>query len=241
MSNTPSPVRRWAVPITVIVAAVVLFITAISLGQGRTDSPEEGSQAAGEGPVEVEAVETPDLSDIERRDEGDPLAVGPVDAPVGLVIFDDYQCPFCAQWSQDTLPLMMERVEEGELRIEWRQVNVFGDASLRAAQAAYAAALQGKHVEYHEALFAGGEPRPESELSEEALTELAGELGLDVDQFTVDFTSEETAEAVERNETLGTDLGAFSTPTFVLGGEPIVGAQPSSVFTDTFDAALAEG
>ncbi|MGO1756032.1 MAG: thioredoxin domain-containing protein, partial [Brevibacterium aurantiacum] len=143
MSNTPSPVRRWAVPITVIVAAVVLFITAISLGQGRTDSPEEGSQAAGEGPVEVEAVETPDLSDIERRDEGDPLAVGPVDAPVGLVIFDDYQCPFCAQWSQDTLPLMMERVEEGELRIEWRQVNVFGDASLRAAQAAYAAALQG--------------------------------------------------------------------------------------------------
>jgi protein-disulfide isomerase len=163
-----------------------------------------------------------------------------VDAPVVLVVFSDYQCPFCAQWSEETLPLLMERVEAGELRIEFRDVNVFGPDSERAARAAYAAAEQDSFQEYHDALFAGGEHRSAEELTDESLVELAGELGLDTAQVATDMNSEETTAQVAENEKLGLDLGAYTTPAFVLGGQPIVGAQPSQVFLDAFDEALAE-
>lgn len=181
----------------------------------------------------------PDLSGAaETRDEEDLLAAGPVDAPVVLVVFSDYQCPFCARWSEQTLPSMMEHVEAGDLRIEWRDVNVFGPASERAARASYAAALQGAFWEYHDALFEGGERRSADELSEEALVALADELGLDTDRFAADLGSEETAEVISANEQLGFDLGATFTPVFILGGQPIVGAQPTEVFEEAFPVAL---
>ncbi|GAB2477095.1 hypothetical protein GCM10027063_17750 [Promicromonospora xylanilytica] len=130
-------------------------------------------------------------------------------------------------------------VEAGDLRVEWRDVNVFGPASERAARASYAAALQGTFWEYHDALFAGGEKRAEAELSDEALTALAGDLGLDVEQFGTDLESSAAATQIDRNAQLGLDLGAFSTPVFLMGGEPLVGAQPSHVFVDAFERALA--
>ena len=84
----------------------------------------------------------------------------------------------------------------------------------------------------------GGEIRSEQELSEESLFELAAELGLDTEQFTDDLNSPEVAETVAANAQQGIDLGAFSTPSFILGGSPMVGAQPTEVFTTAVDEAL---
>src|SRR5699024_1153292 len=155
-------------------------------GGNAASAPADGEAA----PTEVQGAVEPDLTDIERRDENDPLTAGPVDAPVGLVVFSDYQCPFCAQWNHDTLPVLMERAEAGELRIEWRDVNVFGDASVQASKAAYAAAMQDSYWEYHHALYPEGETR--DDLSQDALVSLAGDLGLDTRQFAADMASEET-------------------------------------------------
>ena len=171
-------------------------------------------------------------------DDDDPLAEGPVNAPVTLVVFSDYQCPYCAAWSQDTLPTMLDYADSDDLRIEWREVNVFGSASEQAAKAAYAAALQDKHWEFHEKLFAGGKPRPPEELSPEALTSVAADIGLDMNQFEKDMNSSETAAAVDKNAKMGTELGAFSTPTFILDEQPYVGAQPTSVFVDAIEQKL---
>ncbi|MGC0274795.1 DsbA family protein [Pseudactinotalea sp. Z1739] len=217
------------------------------------DGADEGSDAAGpeagdgttqepgvQGPpARVEGPEQPETEGVERRDADELLAAGPADAPVVLVVFSDYQCPFCAQWSAETLPVMMEYVDAGDLRIEWRDVNVFGEESERAARASYAAALQGGFWEYHEALFPDGQIRSHRELSEDGLTELAVEEGLDEEQFTADLNAPETAEEIDRNAQLGLDLGAYSTPTFILDGQPIIGAQPTEVFTDAVEAALA--
>lgn len=201
--------------------------------------PATGDPLAQGPPTQVEGPQQPDAEQAEARDPEDLLAAGPVDAPVVLVVFSDYQCPFCAHWSHDTLPLMMEHAEAGDLRIEWRDVNVFGEVSERASRASYAAALQDSFWEYHEALYPEGQMRSEGELSEDALLALAVDLGLDGDQFTADMNSPETAAQIEENAQLGLDLGAYSTPSFLLGGEAIVGAQPTDIFTATFDAALA--
>ncbi|MCP2285965.1 Protein-disulfide isomerase [Promicromonospora umidemergens] len=233
--------RGWMTPVVVTGVAALLVGLVVALTQTGPDAAGEPAPT-GDVPAVIEEPEQsaqPDLTSAERRDPDDPLAAGPVDAPVTLVVFSDYQCPFCARWSHETLPLMMEHVETGDLRIEWRDVNVFGPASERAARASYAAALQGQFWEYHDALFAGGEKRAEAELSDEALTALAEELGLDTEQFGTDMESSAAATQIDRNAQLGLDLGAFSTPVFLMGGEPLVGAQPSQVFADAFEQALA--
>lgn len=237
-------VPSWVFPTVVVVAALILILVIVL--QNRPSSPTGGPGDTGTSsseppltaPTEIQGPQQINLSQAETRSETDLLAVGPVDAPVVMVVFSDYQCPFCARWSADTLPLMMDEVEAGNLRIEWRQVNVFGPASERAARAEYAAALQDRLVDYQEKLFPDGSIRSEAQLSEEALVSLAADLGLDRDKFAADLNSPETVAVVADNATFGLDLGAYSTPVFVIGGQPLVGAQPTAVFVDTFNAAL---
>lgn len=239
--------KWWLLPVGVAAAALVLLATLLwpHEGDSETTAPQDDNpaQSPGDDSAPVDVVEPgddeqPDLSFVEQREPDDPLSVGDPEAPVALVVFSDYQCPYCASWSQETLPVMLDYVEAGDLFIEWRDLNVFGPDSERASQAAYAAGLQGGFWDYHESLFAGGEIRSENELSDEALIGLADDLGLDVDQFTQDLDSAEVIEAVETNQQLGMDLGAYSTPAFILGGEPMVGAQPTEAFTEAVDQAL---
>ena len=240
-----SRTTAWLAPAIIIAAAIVLIGAILVINRDSGSGPDAGDSAAG-AQVGPEALSQepaqPDLTVVETRDEADPLAVGPVDAPVGLVIFSDYQCPYCAKWSTETLPIMMEHAESGDLRIEWRDLTLFGPASERASRAAYTAALQGEDafLDYHHALFANGENRSEEQLSDESLTALAEEVGLDTEAFTADFTSPETEQAVADNAQLGLDLGAYSTPAFLLGGQPIMGAQPAEVFVNTLESALAD-
>ncbi len=245
--QSTSSKRPWLVPVVVGVAALVVIAVGYFLLSGSASSDdsaaENSPEDAGGGVVDVvpqNQEDQVDLSHVERRDAEDPLSIGNVDAPVTMVMFSDYQCPYCATWSDETLPVMMDYVEDEQLRIEFRDLNVFGPESERASHAVYAAALQDAFMEYHDALFADGEIRSPAQLSEDALVELAADLGLDTEQFTDDMHSEAVQEQILENQRLGTNLGAYSTPSFVVAGQPMVGAQPSEVFVDAVDQALAE-
>ena len=235
----------WLLP--VLVGAGVIVVLAgvfwFAFGGSDSESTAETEQESSEGGVvdivEPENSDQIDLTHVEQRDPADPLATGDVDAPVTLVVFSDYQCPYCAAWSNDTLPVMMEYVDEGDLRIEWRDLNVYGAFSEQASKASFAAGMQDKFWEFHDELFLDGEIRSESQLTEEAMLDIADELGLDAEQFTEDMRSDVVDEHIQANEALGTELGAYSTPAFVLGGEPMLGAQPTNVFVDAMDDALA--
>lgn len=244
--------KKWLVPTLVVIIAVLLIAVVLLMYRGNASETAEGAAATApagsdsgsasgtaSGTDSGSGAADSDLTSVEARDPSDPVAVGDVNAPVGLVVFSDYQCPFCAKWSDETLPQMMKHVEDGNLRIEWREVNIFGEPSERGARAAYAAGLQDSYLEYHNALFANGEKPSEELLSKDGLIELAGELGLDVSKFTEDFQSPETAAAIAQHQQLGIDLGAYSTPAFLLGGQPIMGAQPASVFEAAFEQSLA--
>ena len=196
----------WPVPVLIgLVAALAIVLIVISsmsddsaetaggVEQGESapagDAPSPADAEAGTGPdgaadapdppTTVDRGETADLTVVERRDPQDPLGIGPADAPVTLVVFSDYQCPYCAKWSTETLPELAPYIAAGDLRLEWRDVNIFGEASERGARATYAAALQGQFPAMHGALFADGLTRSEGELSDERLSALALELGLD--------------------------------------------------------------
>jgi protein-disulfide isomerase len=257
---TATPERRrrvepvqWAVLVLVLAATGLLLVLTTGGANGGTDDGAAGADADGaveapaagadtsepDGPA-PDAVEpdAPRTLEMARRDPTDPLTDGPVDAPVTLVVYSDYQCPFCALWSHQTLPTMREYAAAGSLRIEWRDVNVFGVDSARAARAAYAAGLQGAFWEYHDALFAEGEKPAAAVLTDDGLAALAAQVGLDTERFAADVASAEVGAAVQANADEGMSIGATSTPSFLVGGVPVVGAQPTEVFVAAVEDAL---
>lgn len=231
-------IRGWLTPIGIFLVAGLLIVLVILQLRPEQPAPDASDESA-EG-ITVVPSDQPDLSQFEYRDAQDVQAAGPVDAPVALVVFSDYQCPFCAKWTQSTLPEMMKYAEAGDLRIEWRDINMYGAPSERASLAAHAAGLQGNYWEFHDALYPDGEHLPEAELTKEALVGLAAELGLDADRFVADMDSPEVRELIEKIAQEGRELGVTGTPSFLLGGSPIVGAQPTSVFIEAIEAALVE-
>ena len=228
----------WLVPLAVIVLAGVL-IGVVIVNQGPNDD-SAGAESPDSQTGSESGSDDVDLTFVEHRVEDDSRALGDVDSPVTLVMFSDYQCPYCASWNQDTLPAMMDYVDSGELRIEMRDLAVFGEESERAARAAYAAGLQDKYWDFHNALFEGGEHPPKSELDDDSLVSLAKDLGLDATKFKGDMNSVEAHDEFDANAEEGYSLGVASTPTFVIGGKPLVGAQPTKEFVAAVDDALAE-
>lgn len=245
-SRTPA----WIVPAVVLAlaAALITVIVLHALGRPAAEPERKDPTAVTDmrpalgptAPTHVQNPGLPDFGKIDQRVKDDPFALGVPDAPVVMLAFSDYQCPFCALWTHRTLPDMRKYVEAGQLRIEWHDIAIFGPDSERGALAAAAAAAQSKFWEYHEALYPNGEIRKPEQLSRESLLALAGELGLDTQKFAADMDAPEAAKKVADNKKLGSDLGVYSTPVFVVGGKPIIGAQPSPTFTDAVENALKE-
>lgn len=234
--------RTFVLPAVVAAVGAAVLLFALTWGEESEFAEQDTAAPSVPDASGDPAEEEPPALDVERRDPDDPLTDGPVDAPVTLVVYSDYQCPFCAAWSYETLPTMREYAAAGELRIEWRDINILTpEASERASIASYAAGLQDRFWDYHEALFPDGDTRAESELTDEGLVDLAVELGLDEARFVEDMAAPATAEQINRNAQEGLSAGAFSTPAFVLDGRPMLGAQPTQIFVDLIEHALANG
>lgn len=155
-------------------------------------------------------------------------AVGPADADVVMEVWTDFGCSFCARHAAEVEGGLIDRyVEGGTLRIEWYDFPVQGRSSFDAAVAARAAGLQGRYRDYATVLY---DRQPAFDRDE--LLAYADELGLDLDRFASDLDSPLLRGAVERDLSDGQARGVRATPTFLLNGQPVMGAQPASVFDE---------
>ncbi|MPV50867.1 thioredoxin domain-containing protein [Pseudactinotalea sp. HY160] len=233
--------RNALIPILIVVVAIALIAVVLATRGGSTPTTEPAATpTAPSGVVDSAEQPTPPATvNVERRDPADPLAIGELDAPVGIVMYSDFQCGFCALWTDQTLPAILPYVEAGEVRIEWRDIALFGPESHRGALAAYAAGLQGAYLPFHEALFDGGDPPSPDQLSEDGLADVAAAVGLDLDTFRADLASADVQAGVQANLDEAAQLGVMSTPAFLINGHPVSGAQPTPVFTEMIDAELA--
>lgn len=236
------PHAAWIMPVLIVVSTLALVVGVFAVQSASIGSDAGGRTSASGSPSEEGGSDDgrPDLSGQAARDPDDLLAEGPVDAPVVMVMFTDYQCPFCAHWHYKTAPVLREYVDRGELRIEYRDVNVYGEDSERAARASLAAAMQGHYQEFQGVMFADGQIRYSDELTESALLEVAAGLGLDVDRFEQDMNSQEVADVIDANAQQAIDIGVTATPIFIIDGTLIVGGQSTELFTEMIDEALAE-
>jgi len=140
------------------------------------------------------------LGQLARRTPNDPMAMGKVDAPVVMVAYSDFQCPFCGKFARDTEPALVRQfVDTGTLRIEWRDFPYLGRESTTAARAGRAAAAQGRFWAFDDALYANQTPVNSGKLTPAYLTGVAKNLDLDVDRFRADMTSAESEAAVQKD------------------------------------------
>ncbi|GGM61288.1 hypothetical protein GCM10012275_35360 [Longimycelium tulufanense] len=231
--NRRNETWRWLVPALIVVVAVTLAYLGANRGaqddtrqaaphQAAGQTEASGSSRPGEGPVKG----------LARRDANDPYALGKVDAPVVLVEYADYRCPFCAKFSTDTKPELIKRyVDSGVLRIEWRDMPIFGAESETAAVAARAAGKQGKFWEFHNLAYAEAPRSGHASFPKERLLELAGKIGVgDMARFEADLADPELRAGVRADAAEGHRIGVASTPTFLVNGHPLLGAQPLEEF-----------
>lgn len=226
--------------VLLVVAVGLIAYTVMDSGGSSTAQSSDLTPAVTDGQiVSTQAPAGTPSSALERRKADDPFALGDPAAPVALVVFSDYRCPFCAKFSRDTEPVLIERfVDNGTLRIEWRDYPIFGDQSMVAARAARAAAAQGKFWEYNRALYAAAPERSKAELPDDALISFARTVGVpDIERFTADMHSSAFDTAINLDLAAGRSIGVPSTPAFVINDVPMLGAQPTEEFVRAIDEA----
>lgn len=161
-------------------------------------------------------------------------ARGPVDAPITIVEFSDYQCPFCRQ-AEDTVQ-QLDALYPGKLRIEYRHLPLnFHANAIPAAKAAICAGNQNQFWEYHLLLFGN-----QKALGPESLLSYATKLDLDSAKFKVCIAAPETLARVNEDIALARSLGVSATPTFFVNGITLRGAPPTEAFRAIIDRELAE-
>ncbi len=168
----------------------------------------------------------------------DDAVLGDVNAPVTMIIFGDFQCPFCKQ-QFDTVEsrLREEYVKTGKLRMVHRDFpleNIHPFAT-PAAIAAQCAGAQGKYWEYHDALF-----EKQSELPKLDFSQLAGSLQLDTTAFGACLKNPATAAEVKKDLEDGINLGISGTPASFVNNVFIEGAYPYDSFKKAIDDELAK-
>lgn len=165
--------------------------------------------------------------------EGSP-AKGPENAPITIVEFSDFQCPFCKR----VLPSVDQVLKDyqGKVKLAFRQNPLpFHPNATPAAKAALAAHKQGKFWEMHDKLFAG-----QNELNDANFKKWAKELKLDAKKFEKDMKDPAIQKAIEDDANFARANGAGGTPSFFINGVLLVGAQPYERFKEVIDALLAE-
>jgi protein-disulfide isomerase len=160
---------------------------------------------------------------------------GPERAPVSIIKFEDFQCPFCKQVQPTVVELLKQY--DGKLRLVHKDLpldSLHGQAR-QAAEAGRCADEQGKFWTYHDTLYAKS-----PKASVEDLKSYAKDVGLNVDSFDRCFTSGKYKGLVQKNLSEGAQLGLTGTPTFFINGRELSGAQPLEAFAAIIEEELAQ-
>lgn len=166
-------------------------------------------------------------------------AMGDPDAPVTIVEYSDFQCPFCRRFHEETLPdIIDEYVADGEVYFEYRNFAFIGPESVQAANASYCAADQDRFWDYAATVFANQTGENVGAYSDQRLLAFGEEIGLDMDQFTSCVTSGEFLVQVEQDRQAAQQAGVTSTPSFLVNGQLLTGALPFSDFQQVIEAHL---
>ena len=193
-------------------------------------------------PETVITVTPSPTPDTDFEDEN-VTVMGDPNAPVTIVEFSDYQCPFCQRHVLNTMPqLKKEYIDTGKVRYVFKDFPLsFHKQAMPAAMAAECAGEQGKYWEMHDKLFNERNKWNENPDVKNVMKQFAQDLGLDMEQFNQCFDSEKYKDEILADQHEGLAAGVQGTPAFFINGQFLSGAQPYEVFKQVIDKLLEEG
>jgi len=211
--------------LSIVIAGVIIGIAIVS-----SNSPQKAS-------IKDSIKNTVD-TEIVSADVDDDAIKGNPNAPVTIIEFSDYQCPFCARFYLETLPQIEEKyIKTGKVKFVYRDFPLSNHAyAQKSAEASECAGEQDKFWEYHNLLFEN--QREWSQKGSSKLKEYAVQLGLNADRFDKCLDRGEMEDEVKKDFSDGSRLGVQGTPAFFINGKFVSGAQPFRVFEEMIEKEL---
>jgi protein-disulfide isomerase len=237
-------IHSWATPIIGVVMLVV-GLTAGYFGRplianvkpAETQAASQ-EQASGQVSQEQSAASTPTLIEYltgqTRHFQGDQ------NAPVTLIEFSDFQCPYCGKFATETEQQIYDQyVKTGKLRFGYIHFTFLGEESQWAAEASECANDQNAFWPYHDYLFSHQSGENLGVFGKDNLKKFAVTLNLNADEFSQCLDSGKYTDLVKSQTSMAQNLGVSSTPTMVINGKVLLGAQPFAIFQQVIDSDLS--
>lgn len=196
------------------------------------DEAVSAAVAAGGGSGQDTARAEPDPNQRYDVSADDDPYQGPADAEIVMVEFSDFNCGFCGRYARETLNPLMEQYGD-RVKFVYRDFPILAQSSLEASLAAQCAHEQGDFWGYHNLLFDN-----QGSFTRELYLKLAGDLNLNVEQFTTCLDDQKFRDEVIADAMVAQELGLRGTPGFFINGRFISGAQPIAVFQGVIEEEL---
>ncbi len=221
--------------LVVIATALVAFAGGYLIGN-KTAGPGAGSEEAVQGAAQIPTGGIAGDSDVIPI--GTSPVLGSATAPITIVEFSDFQCPFCSRGA-DTVEQLVKKYPN-DVRVVFKHNPLpFHSSAPDASKAAMAAGEQGKFWEMHDILFKNQKEFKDANMKE-MTSGFAKQIGLDVAKFQKDFADPKFDQIIKDDLALGSKLGVRGTPHFFINGERLSGAQPIDKFEAIVKAQLEE-
>jgi len=212
-----------------------LFVVSLFTG-GFSGSNAGVTGAAVGAPTNPTPTPIPEPSNVQVSVDDDAV-LGNKDAPVTMVEFSDYECPFCGRHFTETYPqIKKDYIDTGKAKLVFRDFPLsFHQNAQKAAEAAECAGEQGKYYEMHDKLYSN-----QQALDIASLKIYAQQIGLNTAKFNDCLDSGKMAAEIKKDQTDGQSYGVQGTPAFFINGKLVSGAQPFSVFKQAIDAEIVK-
>lgn len=223
----------------ILLAALIVSGAILSVGKNSFSSVSKNTATAP--PVAQPSGNTVPTEPVVVSVDDDAF-LGKKDAPVTIIEFSDFQCPFCRNFAKDTLPqLKKEYIDTGKARFVYRDFPLsFHPGAISAAQGAECAREQGKFWELHDTLFAeqGKQGTGTIQFTVDDIKKWAVQSGVNATKFNQCLDSGKYKEEVEKDIADGTAAGVSGTPSTFINGRIVVGAQPFAALKVIIDEEL---
>ncbi len=230
----PKSDRFWKITTVVLIVVLAFFAFRGSFSGNGNDSAGTGAAVANLPSAGAGLPPAPQV-DMDALVDDNPVKGDP-DAPVTIIEFSDFECPFCGRFYSQTLGQIEEQyVKTGKVRFIYRDFPLsFHPNAQKAAEAAECAGEQGKYWEMHDLLFEQGVQGGVA-----SFKQYAQQIGLDTAKFGQCLDSGAMASEVRKDFADGSAAGVSGTPAFFINGQLVSGAQPFQVFQQVIEGALA--
>jgi len=204
----------------------------------------DGGTSVNDNPIRANPTQQPTIPtgvasvNAQELTDDDPF-LGDKNAPLTIIEFSDFQCPFCARFRQQTFDqIKTQYIDTGKVKFVYRDFPLTSIHSYaqKAAEAGECADDQNKFWEMHDKIFEGQSVWASSGVS--VFKQYAQELGLDSKKFNDCLDSGKYKDEVEKDLNDATSSGGQGTPYFIIGNTPVSGAQPFNSFQAVIEAQL---